>query len=89
MRNEEDPGYSGKPYRGSLYLNWARLIVDGRFAYATLSMAAGYLYAELQNAASELIEQHIPHRYVPGRNHGKAEGESWYAARTIPRSPVW
>jgi len=76
MRKEEDPGYSGKPYRGSLYLNWARLIVDGRFAYANLSMAAGYLYAELQNAASELIEQHIPHRYVPGRNHGKVEGES-------------
>lgn len=77
MRKAEDPGYSGKPYRGSLYLNWARLIVDGRFAYATLSMAAGYLYAKLQDAASELIEQRIPHRYVPGRNHGKVEGDSW------------
>jgi hypothetical protein len=77
MRKEEDPDYSGKPYRGSLYLNWARLIVDGRFTYANLSMAAGYLYAGLQNTASELIEQHIPHRYVPGRNHGKVEGESW------------
>lgn len=77
MRKEEEPDYSGKPYRGSLYLNWARLIVDGRFTYASLSMAAGYLYAGLQNAASDLIEQHIPHRYVPGRHHGKVEGKSW------------
>lgn len=77
IRREEEPDYSGRPYRGSLYLNWARLFVDGRFAYATLSMAAGYLRARLESAASELIEQRIPHRYVPGRNHGKVEGESW------------
>lgn len=77
MRKQEEPGYSVKPYRGSLYLNWARLFVDGRFAYATLSMAAGRLCAELENTACELIEQRIPHRYAPGPNHGKVEGESW------------
>lgn len=76
-RKEDDPGYSGRPYRGSLYLNWARLFVDGRFTYATLSTAAGYLYARLEDAACELIEQRIPHRYVPGRNHGKVEEECW------------
>jgi hypothetical protein len=76
-RRKDDPGYSGRPYRGSLYLSWARLFADGRFVYATLSMAAGYLHAGLESAASELIEQRIPHRYVPGRNHGRVEGESW------------
>lgn len=75
-RKNDDPGYSGKPYRGSLYLNWARLFVDGRFVYATLSMAAGYLYAKLESTASDLIGERIPHRYLPGRNHGKIEGES-------------
>jgi len=77
VRKEEDPGYSGRPYRGSLYLSWARLFVDGRFTYATLTMAAGYVYAQLHDAASDLIEQRIPHRYVPGPNHGRVEGECW------------
>lgn len=76
-RKRDDAGYSGKPYRGSLYLAWARLFVDGRFTYATLSMAAGYLYAQLHEATEELLEQRIPHRYIPGKNHGKVEGECW------------
>lgn len=76
-RKEADPDYSGRPYRGSLYLNWARLFVDGRFAYATLSTAAGYTYTRLETSASELLEQRIPHRYVPGRNHDKVRDECW------------
>ncbi|MDZ7645592.1 MAG: hypothetical protein U5K76_16025 [Woeseiaceae bacterium] len=76
-RRKDDPGYTGRPYRGSLYLTWARLFVDGRFTYATLSTAAGYLYAGLEDAASEFIEQRIPHRYVPGKSHGKVQGECW------------
>jgi hypothetical protein len=67
--------HSPRPYRGSLYLSWARLFVDGRFTYATLSMAAGYSYAT--SAAEELIEQRIPHRLVPGKDHGKVDGNSW------------
>jgi hypothetical protein len=67
--------YSHRPYRGSLYLSWARLFVDGRFTYATLSMAAGYWYAS--SAAVELIEQRIPHRLVPGEDHGKVAGGGW------------
>jgi hypothetical protein len=76
-RKNDDADYPGKPYRGSLYLNWARLFVDGKFTYATLSMAAGYLYSQLSNEALDLIEQRIPHRHVPGRNHGKTEGDNW------------
>jgi hypothetical protein len=77
VRKEDDPGYAGKPYRGSLYLNWARLYIDGRLMYATLSMAAGYLYAQLSNVAQELLAKHIPHHYVPGKHHGKAQGEHY------------
>jgi hypothetical protein len=77
VRKEEDPGYAGKPYRGSLYMNWARLFIDGRFVYLSLSMAAGYVYADIHDTSSELLKQHIPHRYVPGPNHGKLEGQSY------------
>jgi len=76
-RRKEDPKYSGKPYRGSLYLNWARLYVDGRFAYATLSMAAGYTYARVSDVAHELLARLIPHRYAPGKHYGKVEGGGW------------
>ena len=76
-RAEEDPAYVPQPYHGSLYLDWARLFVDERFTYVTLSMAAGYLSSEIGEYARGLIEQRIPHRYVPGRHHRKRDGESW------------
>lgn len=76
-RRKEDASYVGKAYRGSLYLNWARLYVEGRFAYATLSMAAGYIYAQLAEVAQELLAKIIPYEYVPGKHHGKAEGGGW------------
>ncbi|MBI3375201.1 MAG: hypothetical protein HY017_26065 [Betaproteobacteria bacterium] len=75
-RAKEDPAYVRKPYRGALYLTWARLFVDDRFTYATLSMAAGYLSSEIRDHAFDLIERRVPHRYVRGKNHGKVEGES-------------
>jgi len=74
-RKNEDPTYRTKPYRGSLYLSWARLFVGRQFTYATLSMAAGYIFAALDESASALIKERIPHRYVRGKNHGKIEGE--------------
>ena len=76
-RKQQDVRYAGKPYRGSLYLNWARLFVDGKFTYATLSMAAGYVLSHLEETTTALIETLIPHRYVPGKNHGKAQGENF------------
>ncbi len=75
-RKKESPAYAGKPYRGSLYLNWARLYVDGRFTYATLSMASGYIYSQLSGAAQDLLEQRVQHRLVPGKNHGRIQGEN-------------
>ena len=76
-RKQDDPSYASKAYRGSLYLTWARLFVDQKFTYATLSMAAGYLYAEMEEVAADVIKERIPHRYVPGKNHGKAKGNNF------------
>jgi hypothetical protein len=76
FRREDDAAYTGKPYRGGLYLGWARLYLDGRFTYATLSMAAGYIYAELDSAAADAVEDCIPYTFVPGPDHGKAGTKS-------------
>jgi hypothetical protein len=76
-RKRDDPCYASKPYRGNLYLSWARLFVDGKFTYATLSMTAGYLFSHLEEVADTVIETRIPHRYVSGKNHGKPQGESF------------
>lgn len=74
-RKLDDTTYGGKPYRGALYLSWARLFVGKQFTYATLSMAAGYIFASLEEAALDLVKECIPHRYTPGKNHGKTEGD--------------
>ena len=70
-RIKDDSTYPGKAYRGSLYLTWARLFVGAQFTYATLSMAAGYTLCALEEATTELIQELIPHRYVPGKVEGK------------------
>ena len=49
-RRKEDPDYCGKPYRGSLYLHWARLYFD-----ATLSMAAGYIEITRRHTTSRNV----------------------------------
>lgn len=74
---EADPAYEGKPYRGDLHFCWARLFIDDIFTYATLSSAASYLNGLLDTVGAEKIEQLIPHDYVPGKEHGKREGEDF------------
>jgi hypothetical protein len=76
-RREEDAGYVGEPYRGTLYFRWARLFVDQHFTYASLSMAAGFLLGQLEEQAHETMDALIPHRIVPGAEHGKREGEGY------------
>lgn len=76
-RHKENPDYAIKPYRGSLYLQWARLFVDDQFTYATLSTAAGFLFAELEEYGRDLIAKLIPHGYAPGKNHGKRKGHGY------------
>jgi hypothetical protein len=76
-RQKDFPHLAGKPYRGSLYFVWARLFVDGQFTYANLSMAAGYLLSHVEEQAQETIDALIPHRYVPGKDHGRREGDGY------------
>ncbi len=73
-RKKEQKDYEEKPYRGSLYLTWARLMVNGSFSYGVLSMVAGYLYSELDEYGNDYMEKLIPHEFTHGKNHGKAEG---------------
>lgn len=78
-RSEEDPEYAGRPYLGNLYGGWARLFVEDRFTYATLWMAAAHVHAQVESYAEGLIDRLIPHRYVPGSEHGKpvSGGYQW------------
>ncbi|MCP4626618.1 MAG: hypothetical protein GY850_24400 [bacterium] len=73
-RLREQKDYKKKPYRGSLYLTWARLMIDDSFSYGVLSMVAGYLYCQLDEFGNDYIEKLIPHKFMYGKNHGKAEG---------------
>ena len=76
-RKKEQKDYEKKPYRGSLYLTWARLMVNGSFSYGVLSMVAGYLYSELDEYGNDYMEKLIPHEFTHGKNHGKAEGPGY------------
>jgi hypothetical protein len=74
---EAFPDYRPRPYRGSLDCAWARLFIDGQFHYATLSMAAAYVFRAFEDAGSELIRELIPFEYVDGNKHGKRKGKGW------------
>lgn len=78
-RKEDDPGYRGRRYLGYLYCGWARLFVDDRFTYANLSMAAAHVHMKADSHATDVIGALIPHRYVPGKEHGQrvAGGYRW------------
>lgn len=82
-RKEEAPEYIMKPHRGCLYHQWARLVIDGGFHYASLSMAAGYIYSDIDEFGHEKLSDLIPHRYVNGRDHGKREGKGTIFSQRI------
>lgn len=74
-RKDEIPDYEMKSYRGALYYRWARLFIDGAFHYASLCMAAGYIYSRLDEFGQEKVSTLIPYRYVNAKDHGKREGK--------------
>lgn len=65
--------YEPQPYTGALHGAWARVLVDGRLCYLTLSMASWQLYSAMQDAADAEIEARIPHRHVRGPEDGKRD----------------
>jgi hypothetical protein len=52
-------------------------MVNGSFSYGVLSMVAGYLYGELDEYGNDYMEKLIPHEFIHGKNHGKAEGSGY------------
>ena len=74
-RSKEIKLYKAKPYLGSLYAVWARLIIDQQFAYATLDMAAFYIIEKTDDFAFEIIERLIPHDYLDANNQEAVDGE--------------
>ncbi len=75
MRQKDDPTYTAKPYRGTLYYRWARLHINGAFHYANLCLLASYVNSKLEEFGFDKINELIPHNYVDGKNHGKREGQ--------------
>lgn len=72
--NQRDhEGYQPEPYTGALHGTWARLLVDGRLCYVTLTMASWHLYGAMEDAARAEIEARLPHRHVRGPDDGKRD----------------
>ena len=65
--------YQPEPYIGALHGTWARVLVDGRLCYLTLTMASWHLYGAMEDAASAEIEARLPHRHVRGPEDGKRD----------------
>lgn len=82
-RKEQTPEYVVKPYRGALYYAWARLFIDGVFHYASLCMAAGYVYSCIKESGQEKVSTLIPHRYLNAKDHGKREGKGTIFSQRI------
>lgn len=66
-------GYQPEPYTGALHGTWARLLMDGRLCYVTLTMASWQLYGAMEEAARAEIEARLPHRHVRGPEDGKRD----------------
>lgn len=66
-------GYQPEPYTGALHGTWARVLVNGRLCYVTLTMASWQLYNTMEDAAHAEIEARIPHHYVRGPEDGKRD----------------
>lgn len=64
-------GYCARAYCGSLHAAWARLVVDDKFYYASLSMVSRYFWMELGDFEYDCIQELIPYDFYPGENHGK------------------
>lgn len=68
---DESAGYVVKPWRGRLFHDWARFMLDGRMVYAGLCTCAAYLHEAADLAGIEHIKRLTPSRFVKGPRHGK------------------
>jgi len=72
-RKEEFPEYEGMDYYALRHSFWFRLIINENFYYATGTSLASYIYDELDEVRSDLINQLIPHEFVEGKDNGTKE----------------
>ena len=68
---EQFPDHAPEPYEGGPHWIWARMIIDRRLNYATLTSLAHHVMNEVEEAMYQRIDELIPHRHVDGPNHGK------------------
>lgn len=76
-RRKDDPEHVIRSYQGNLYGCWARLFVDDEFQYANLDSLAGHLGMSISEQIFDLLDTLIPHRYVPGPDDGKWQGNGY------------
>jgi hypothetical protein len=72
-RQRDIPGYQPEPYTGALHAIWARMLVEGRLCYVTLTMASWHLQGVMEDAADAEIQSRLPHRYVSGPDDGQRD----------------
>lgn len=70
---KEFADYAGRDYFALRFSQWVRLLVSGQLHFGTLYSLAGYLTDVVEDHGKERIDTLIPHQYVEGKNHGKAE----------------
>lgn len=58
---ERNKDYKDTPFYGDFSLEWARMLIDGEFYYANLSMASMYIHYELEELGNDCIQKLIPH----------------------------
>lgn len=75
----KDFGTEPQPYQGSLYAEWGRCVVDGRFAYMGLHMAHYYVASDMEEHGRDLIQTLVPSRFKANPDHGQktAQGTIW------------
>lgn len=73
VNRKEFPAYSGSDYFALRHPIWVRLLIKGKFHYASFFSLARHLCDDIEASGHDVIDQLIPHRYVEGEHHGKPQ----------------
>lgn len=69
--SREITDYQKRDYYALRFSLWARLLIDDKLHYATITSLATHITDELEDQGTDMIHRLIPHDYVEGENHGK------------------
>lgn len=73
VNSREITDYQKRDYYALRFSRWARLLIDDKLHYATLTSLATYITDQLEERGTGMIQSLMPHEYVDGENHGKKE----------------